>query len=84
MESMAVRVGTRVRVRSDYKEPSRQGSVGTIQKRHGTPDYTVFEVLFPDGQTGLFWVEKHQKCCVAAPSGAAFRGRLKFFVELTR
>jgi hypothetical protein len=45
----------RVRVRSDYKETSREGSVGTIHKRHGTPDYTVFEVLFPDGQTGLFW-----------------------------
>jgi hypothetical protein len=26
-----------------------------IRKRHGTPDYTAFEVLFPDGQTELFW-----------------------------
>ena len=54
-ESEAIRVGTRVRVRSDYKEPSREGSVGTIQKRHGTPDYTVFEVLCSNGHTELFW-----------------------------
>jgi hypothetical protein len=55
MESEAVRVGTRVLVQSDHKEPSRQGSVGTIQKRYGTPDYTAFEVSFPDGHTELFW-----------------------------
>jgi hypothetical protein len=55
MESEAVGVGTRVRVQSDYKESSRQGSVGTIRKRYGTPGYTAFEVLFPDGHTELFW-----------------------------
>jgi hypothetical protein len=55
MESEAVGVGTRVRVQSDYKESSRQGSVGTIRKRYGTPDYTAFEVLFPEGHTELFW-----------------------------
>jgi hypothetical protein len=50
-----VRVGTRVRVQSDYKELNRQGSVGTIKKRYGTPDYRAFEVSFPDEQTRLFW-----------------------------
>jgi hypothetical protein len=49
------RVGTRVLVRSDYRKPPRQGSVGTIQKRYGTPDYRAFEVSFPDGRTELFW-----------------------------
>ena len=55
MELEDMRVGTRVRVQSDYKELNRQGSVGTIKKRYGTPDYRAFEVLFPDGHTGLFW-----------------------------
>jgi hypothetical protein len=49
------RVGTRVRVQLDYRDPQRRGSVGTIQKRYGTPDYTAFEVLLPDGHTKLFW-----------------------------
>jgi hypothetical protein len=53
-----VRIGTRVRVQLDYREPQRQGSVGTIQERYGVPEYTAFEVLFPDGQTELFW--EHQ------------------------
>ena len=55
MELEAARVGTRVRVQLDYGEPQRQGSVGTIQKRYGVPEYTAFEVLFPDGRTKLFW-----------------------------
>ena len=44
-----------MRVQSDHREPGRQGSVGTIQKRYGTPDCTAFEVSFPDGQAELFW-----------------------------
>ena len=55
MELEDVRVGTRVLVRSDYTEPHRQGAVGTIQKRYGTPEYTAYEVSFPNGQTELFW-----------------------------
>jgi hypothetical protein len=50
-----VRVGTKVRVPSYYKGPSREGAVGTIRKRYGTPDYRAFEVLFSDGHTELFW-----------------------------
>ena len=52
------RVGTRVRVQLDYGEPHLQGALGTIQKRYGIPEYTAFEVLFPDGRTKLFW--EHQ------------------------
>ena len=55
MELEAARVGTRVRVQLDYGEPSLQGAVGTIKKRYGIPEYTAFEVLFPDGQLELFW-----------------------------
>ena len=59
-------VGMRVRVQADYRDPQRRGSVGTIQKRYGVPEYTAFEVLFPDGQTKLFW--EHQLEEVREPS----------------
>jgi len=39
----------------DYREPQRQGALGTIKKRYGVPEYTAFEVLFPDGKSELFW-----------------------------
>ena len=58
MELEVAQVGTRVRVQLDYREPQRQGSVGTIKKRYGVPDYTAFDVLLPDGRTKLFW--EHQ------------------------
>ena len=48
-------VGTSVRVQIDYREPRRQGSVGTIKKRYDIPNYEAYEVLFADGQTELFW-----------------------------
>lgn len=52
------RVGTRVRVQVDYRRPHRQGAIGTVKKRYGAREYTAFEVLFPDGQTEMFW--EHQ------------------------
>jgi len=58
MEWEAARAGTRVQVQLDYGEPQRQGAVGTIKKRYGVPEYTAFEVLFPDGRLELFW--EHQ------------------------
>jgi len=58
MELEGAQLGTRVRVQLDYKEPQRQGAVGTIQKRYEVPEYTAFEVLFPDSRTKLFW--EHQ------------------------
>src|SRR5829696_8346237 len=57
-ELEGAQLGTRVRVQLDYKEPQRQGAVGTIQKRYEVPEYTAFEVLFSDGQMELFW--EHQ------------------------
>jgi hypothetical protein len=48
-------VGTGVRVRVNYRDPQRRGSVGTIHKRYGVAEYLAFEVLFADGQTELFW-----------------------------
>ena len=55
MELEAVRAGTRVRVQVDYRKPHRRGAVGTINKRYGAGEYTAFEVLFPDGNSQLFW-----------------------------
>jgi hypothetical protein len=55
MDLEGARVGTSVLVRLDYREPHRQGAIGTIKKRYGTPDYRAFAVSFPDGQTELFW-----------------------------
>ena len=54
----ATQVGTRVRVQLDYRKPHRQGALGTIKKHYGSPNYTAFEVLFPDGKSELFW--EHQ------------------------
>jgi hypothetical protein len=58
MELEGAQQGTRVRVQLDYRDPQRQGAVGTIKKRYEVPEYTAFEVLFSDGQTELFW--EHQ------------------------
>ena len=66
MDLEDARLGTSVLVRLDYREPHRQGSVGTIRKRYGTRYYTAFEVLFPDGKTELFW--EHQLEEAKAPS----------------
>lgn len=49
------RAGMTVRVRLDYRNPPLQGAFGTIKKRYGGPNYTAFEVLFPDGKSQLFW-----------------------------
>ena len=58
MELEGTRVGMRVRVQLDYRQLHRQGALGTIKKHYGIPDYTAFEVLFPDGKSELFW--EHQ------------------------
>jgi hypothetical protein len=55
MDLEGARLGKSVLVRLDYRDPQRQGAIGTIKKRYGTRDYRAFEVLFPDGQTELFW-----------------------------
>jgi hypothetical protein len=61
MEVEDGRVGTRVQVQLDYRKPYRRGSVGTIKKRYGVPDYTAFEVLFADGRRELFWEHQLEK-----------------------
>ncbi len=55
MELEEASVGTSVQVQIDYRKAHRRGAVGTIKKRYGPREYTVFEVLFSDGQRELFW-----------------------------
>jgi hypothetical protein len=55
MELEDARLGASVLVRLDYRDPHRQGAIGTIKKRYGTTDYAVFEVRFDDGRFELFW-----------------------------
>ena len=69
MELEDARLGTSVLVRSDYRDSHRQGAVGTMKKRYGTPDYRVFEVMFPDGQTELFWDHQLEEAKESSPKG---------------
>jgi hypothetical protein len=61
-----------MRVQADYREQQRRGTVGTIQKRYGVAEYRAFEVLFPDGQTELYW--DHQ---LEEAKESAFRSKLR-------
>ncbi len=70
-ELVEARIGTKVRVQSDYSKPNRRGSIGTIKKRYGVPNYTAFEVLFPDGRTEMFW--EHQLEEAKEPSARSNR-----------
>jgi hypothetical protein len=67
MDLEGARVGMRVRVQLDYRKPHRQGAFGTIQKHYGIPDYTAFEVLFPDGKSELFWEHQLEEVRETAP-----------------
>jgi hypothetical protein len=67
VELEAAQVGTGVRVHLDYGEPHLQGSVGTVQKRYGVPEYTAFDILLPDGRTKLFWEHQLEEVREAAP-----------------
>ena len=50
MELEDARIGTRVRVNLNYRKTNLQELVGTIKRHYEAPNYTAFEVLFPDGQ----------------------------------
>ena len=69
MQLEDTQVGTKVRVQLDYRTPHRQGTVGTIKKRYGLPEYTTFEVLFADGQSELFWDHQLEEAKELVPKG---------------
>jgi hypothetical protein len=62
------RIGTKVRVDLDYTKADLQGLVGTVRKHYGAPNYTAFEVLFPDGQRQLFWDHQLEETIEEPPS----------------
>jgi hypothetical protein len=72
MELEETRIGTRVRVDLDYRKAHLQGLVGTIKKHYGSPNYTAFEVLFPDGQRQLFWDHQLEKVSSRPKRGWVF------------
>src|SRR5215217_8685265 len=76
VEIKDARLGTSVQVLLDYRKPQRRGAVGTIKKRYGTHDYTAFEVLFPDGQSELFWEHQLEEAKEYSPdpSGGGYSG----------
>ena len=47
--------GARVRVRGSYRKPELRGTLGTIVKRWGEPNYAAVEVRFDGGRSELFW-----------------------------
>jgi len=67
MEVENARVGTTVKVQLDYRRPQRRGAVGTIRKRYGSPEYTAFEVSFPDGRRELFWDHQLEEVKESSP-----------------
>jgi len=72
MELEGARVGMRVWVQLDYRKPHRQGALGTIKKHYGIPDYTAFEVLFPDGKSELFWEHQLEEAKELSPHSKRF------------
>jgi hypothetical protein len=54
VKSHEARVGTLVRLVDGAKRNGR-GSVGTIERTYGHPDYLAVEVRFEDGSVGLCW-----------------------------
>jgi hypothetical protein len=50
-----VRVGKRVRVRGDRRGPELRGTVGSVLRCYGAPEYLAMEVVLKDGHSRLFW-----------------------------
>jgi hypothetical protein len=54
MDSREALVGTPVRL-VDGEKRNGKGSVGTIERTYGHPDYLAADVRFEDGAAELFW-----------------------------
>lgn len=48
-------VGARVRVRPGHRKLELWGTVGTIERRWGSPHYVAVEVRFDNGRSELLW-----------------------------
>jgi hypothetical protein len=54
MNSHEARVGTLVKVLDGVKRTGK-GSIGTIERIYGHPDYLAMDVRFEDGSVELYW-----------------------------
>jgi hypothetical protein len=64
-------VGTKVRVRQEYRIPERRGMVGKVVGKYGPEGYVVVDLRFPDGLRWLFWPEDLEE--VTSSSGSWWR-----------
>ena len=55
LEEEVLRAGMRVKVRDNHRIEKRRGLVGKVVGTYGGEEFTAVEVLFTDGQGGLFW-----------------------------
>jgi hypothetical protein len=61
-------VGTRVRVREEYRILERRGMVGKVVGRYGGEEYVALDVRFPDGHHRLFWPSDLEEIASPQPS----------------
>jgi hypothetical protein len=54
LESYEARIGALVRVLDGVKRTGK-GSIGTIERTYGHPDYLAMDVRFEDGSVELYW-----------------------------
>ncbi len=50
-----IRMGMRVRVRGDRRGPELRGTVDSVLRCYGVPEYLALEVVLKDGHSRLFW-----------------------------
>jgi hypothetical protein len=55
VRSQEALIGTRVRVRQDYRLVHLRGQEGTIKNRWGDPNYLALDVLLDNSSSELFW-----------------------------
>lgn len=54
MDTHEARIGTLVRVLDGGKQTG-MGSVGTVERTYGHPNYLAIDVRFEDGSVELYW-----------------------------
>ena len=61
-------VGTKVRVRQEYRILERRGMVGKVVGRYGGEEYVAVDVRFPEGHHRLFWASDLEEFASPQPS----------------
>ena len=55
MRPAQARVGKKVRVPSDQRQPELRGTVGSVLRCYGEPEYLALEVVLTSGRSQVFW-----------------------------